>query len=244
MAIPWEEFLVGIMIGWIKLNKKNYTKKYIYKIENNINHKVYIGQSVNCEARFKQHLHDAKLGKLALLPNAIRKYGEDNFSYEILGEYENYNEMEKYWIAYYQSNNRNYGYNLLDGGEEPPVGVGGKTIYEEKIIDDIINQLITTDKTIQEISESTGVSYSMIIDINKGARRKRSGINYPIRPIETYDIKQERINSIKHDLMYTSLSQKEIAKKHGVGRTCVTNINNGRTDRDNNIDYPIRKKNK
>lgn len=226
----------------IFLNKRNYKKKYIYKIENNINHKVYIGQAVDYKARFKQHLRDARTGKLALLPNAIRKYGETNFSFEVLGEYENYNEMEQYWIAYYKANIRDYGYNLLDGGEEPPVGVGGNKVYEQEIIDTIIQLLLETNKTIQEISEETGVSYSMIIDINRGKRRKQKNIEYPIRPIETYDIKQERINSIKHDLMYTTLSQKEIAEKHGVGRTCVTNINNGRTDRDNNINYPIRKK--
>lgn len=31
----------------------------IYKIENNINHKIYIGQSKNIEKRWKSHIYGA-----------------------------------------------------------------------------------------------------------------------------------------------------------------------------------------
>lgn len=32
-------------------------KKAIYKIENKINHKIYIGQSIHPEQRFQQHIY-------------------------------------------------------------------------------------------------------------------------------------------------------------------------------------------
>ena len=60
-------------------------KKAIYKIENKINHKIYIGQSVNPAKRFKQHCNTSKYN--SLITKAIEKYGENNFSLEILGWY-------------------------------------------------------------------------------------------------------------------------------------------------------------
>lgn len=54
-----------------------------------------------------------------LFNNAIQKYGWDSFKHEILEDQvpiENINEKEKYWIHFYQSNNRDFGYNIEDGG--------------------------------------------------------------------------------------------------------------------------------
>lgn len=53
----------------------------IYKITNKVNGKVYIDQSKNIEKRWKQHL-GAKDNYL--IHRAIRKYGKDNFSFEIV----------------------------------------------------------------------------------------------------------------------------------------------------------------
>ena len=77
-------------------------KKSIYKITNLINNKIYIGQSVSPYKRFAQHCinHGVKGGKnsdTSLINLAIRKYGKENFSFEIMEEdIENYNEREKY----------------------------------------------------------------------------------------------------------------------------------------------------
>ena len=56
---------------------------YIYKFTNPLNHKVYIGQTVNLHRRFTKHRYDTpkchtKFGK------AIKKYGIDYFKFEIL----------------------------------------------------------------------------------------------------------------------------------------------------------------
>ena len=53
----------------------------IYSVTNTLNNKVYIGQSIDVERRWKQH----KYGKGNLiLRNAIKKHGIDNFKFEIL----------------------------------------------------------------------------------------------------------------------------------------------------------------
>lgn len=55
----------------------------IYKIENLINGKVYIGQSIEIEKRWQKHLN-AKDD--FLIHKALRKYGKANFSFSILEE--------------------------------------------------------------------------------------------------------------------------------------------------------------
>lgn len=55
----------------------------IYIITNNDNGKKYIGKSKNIERRFKQHKSDLPVSKIG---KDIKKYGEDNFTFEILEE--------------------------------------------------------------------------------------------------------------------------------------------------------------
>ncbi len=53
----------------------------IYQIPNNINGKIYIGQSIDIKRRWNQH----KYGKGSIiLKNAIKKYGINNFKFEVL----------------------------------------------------------------------------------------------------------------------------------------------------------------
>jgi len=76
----------------------------IYQITNQINGKIYIGQSIDIERRWNQH----KYGKGSIiLKNAISKYGVDNFKFEILEVIEftdkNYiieqlTELEQKWL--------------------------------------------------------------------------------------------------------------------------------------------------
>ena len=97
----------------------------IYKIRNTINNKVYIGQAVNIEDRWVEHIYSS-LSKNRdeynyPLYNAFRKYGIGNFNFEILEECntEDLDEKEIYYIKLYNSNIHNqnsHGYNQTDGG--------------------------------------------------------------------------------------------------------------------------------
>ena len=59
---------------------------YIYKHTNKKNGKVYIGKTLDKpEDRWRDHVNEANSGKYNYrFHNAIRKYGEDAFSMEII----------------------------------------------------------------------------------------------------------------------------------------------------------------
>lgn len=93
----------------------------IYKITNKINGHCYIGQSINLEKRLASHFTNAyncnSVEYNKVLYAAIRKYGKENFSAEILElcEQEQLDEREIFWINYYDSYHN--GYNATEGGE-------------------------------------------------------------------------------------------------------------------------------
>lgn len=89
----------------------------VYKITNTTNNKSYIGQSVNIEKRWSYYRHGSKDHTPILF--AIRKYGLDNFTFEIIEECdrEMLNEREIYWIK--EANTISpKGYNLSTGGRK------------------------------------------------------------------------------------------------------------------------------
>ena len=94
----------------------------IYKIENKINSKVYIGQSINIEERWKNHkksIYSCKDEYDYPLYRAIRLYGIENFEWIIIEECnkEELNNKEKYYIKQYNSITP-YGYNQTFGGQD------------------------------------------------------------------------------------------------------------------------------
>jgi len=87
---------------------------YIYKTTNLINGKIYIGQK-----KSEKFLGINYLGSGKRLWEAINKYGKDKFIVELVEEIDEEKLMdvrEIYWIAYYNSTNKNIGYNLSEGG--------------------------------------------------------------------------------------------------------------------------------
>lgn len=94
----------------------------IYKITNKENGKIYIGQT-NQEpnTRMSKHFCDAKSGrKNVAISSALNKYGKNGFIYEIL-QYANSSEeadnLEKEYIKHFRSNEKDFGYNLTEGGK-------------------------------------------------------------------------------------------------------------------------------
>lgn len=110
----------------------------VYKITNLINNKIYIGQSVDIKKRWRAHKRQAFImGKEydKYLYRAFRKYGIDNFSFEIIEECarELLNEREHYYITLYKSNNTDYGYNETSGYDQSQYGFQGENHPKHKL---------------------------------------------------------------------------------------------------------------
>ena len=60
-------------------------EKYIYKITNQLNNKCYIGQTTDYKRRFQEHKNlGYGVEENKLLYYAIKKYGIENFSFEVI----------------------------------------------------------------------------------------------------------------------------------------------------------------
>ncbi len=93
-------------------------KNVIYLFTNKINQKKYVGQSIDFNVRLSAHKQQAKKDEYPLY-RAIRKYGWDNFSIDIIFNCESekqLNEMESYYIKMFGTLAPN-GYNLTTGGD-------------------------------------------------------------------------------------------------------------------------------
>lgn len=93
----------------------------IYKATNTVNGKVYIGQTKRPLAiRIRDHRHN-RHGH-GILHSAIRKYGIDAFTFDVIdtaGSKPELDLKEIKWIAHYDCKAPN-GYNLSDGGKGNP----------------------------------------------------------------------------------------------------------------------------
>ncbi len=88
----------------------------IYKIENNINGKIYIGLTTKgLGKRIAQHVIENK----SHVQRALNKYGLQSFTISVIDEADSKEilcEKEQYWIKFYDCKSPK-GYNLTDGGD-------------------------------------------------------------------------------------------------------------------------------
>lgn len=161
----------------------------IYKITNKVNNKVYIGQSVNIEQRWKDHRTRAFQVDEEYINNhlyrSIRKYGLINFTFEILEECdkEELDSKEIKWIDYFDSTNSQKGYNKTKGGSS---AVTISKLTDEQVLE-IYNLLLNSTLTQNEIAIKYNVSVGLISGINHGTNRAQVGYTYPLRKIKEFN---------------------------------------------------------
>lgn len=159
--------------------------KGIYKYTNLINGKIYIGQSIHLSIRYNQHKNryndknDTEYNHS--FHTAIRKYGWENFKYEVLIDnddlsLEDLDNLESYYIDYYDSYNS--GYNEDKGGSN---AIHPRKLDEESALK-LKEEIKNTNITFTELSKKYNISLGMVSDINKGNHWSFVGnFTYPIR---------------------------------------------------------------
>ena len=125
----------------------------IYRATNKINGKIYVGQTTRSfEERKSQHISDALCNKYNMyFHRAIRKYGVDNFDWDVLDYCETYDELNNAEIKAIEKYNAfGNGYNLTKGGKGS-VGFRHSEEFKERMSNARIGVKVT-DETKKKIS--------------------------------------------------------------------------------------------
>ncbi len=195
----------------------------IYKITNDINSKVYIGQTIqSLERRFNCHCsRDNGKGGSMYIKRAILKYGREHFHIELIEEVEEalLNEREIYWIAYYNSYHN--GYNLTVGGNSNRQSM---TTPLENIID--VNQfksfIITNFPTAKEVSEKFQICKTSVYNLIKRLGDDRLKLN-PYNPRHAKTIADIDQNDLLHKY-YDGWSIQDLVKFFHVRKNKISNF--------------------
>lgn len=156
----------------------------IYKISNDVNDKVYIGQTTYSLAeRWKGHKQEYRKRTQRKLYIAMNEIGIEHFRIEIIEKCneQELDEREKYWIEYY--NSQKEGYNMTIGGN-------GGSIYD--IDDEEVNKLWNEGATIGEIAKRYQCSCEAIsnrLKSNPSYCGKESNLRSVSKPVYGYDLK-------------------------------------------------------
>lgn len=218
-----------------------YTGK-IYKYTNTINNKVYIGQTrQSLEQRDSKHL--TQLDDNTYFHRALKKYGRENFSLELVEDnipIDLLDEKEKYYIDKFDSfYTTGKGYNLTQGGQW---GSGTQKLTIKQATE--IKKMITNSElTFQQIGDNYGVTIYAISDINRGKSFHEDNISYPLRPAPKKSVLDEdKIEIIIDMLLNTKMTQEEIAFATNINSYTVGEINRGTSSWcPEELDYPLRK---
>ena len=182
----------------------------IYMIENTINNKKYIGQSVNIERRWLRHKNKNYWKQSSYLNRAFMKYGIENFHFSILCECKA-NELDHLEIKFIKEFNTFYeGYNLTLGGSGQR-GVGQK--LDRAMALEIIS-LIEYGTDFEEIARMFDCSSRTIRAINVGDSWHFDDVVYPVRD---KNIK----NSTKEKFGISTKKICECGMEHSYGSHCV-----------------------
>jgi len=182
--------------------KKTYL---IYKIQNNVNSKIYVGiTSESLEKRFKRHKYNAKTmtNHTSILYKAFRKYKDINFTIIKVEELKSKDKAlfkEVYWIKKLKAKAPN-GYNLTDGGQ----GAFGikRTKKECKMISERFSKkVIRSDgklfKNIKNAAKESNTNAANISSSIYGLRGKAGGFYWKFQNNDPLKIRLKNRNKAK-----------------------------------------------
>ena len=117
---------------------------------------------------------------------------------------------------------------------------------EKRYSQDLIKQLAYAlkyemDKTLEDIAKEYNIDRGQLSLINQGKIYKQDWLEYPIRKGKNTSKVADFAKEIQDLLLNTKIPQKDIAKQFNISVNTVSYINLGKSYRDNNLDYPLRK---
>ena len=210
----------------------------IYKYENLITHQIYIGQAIDLYERYKKHKQNmSDLNHTEDFYIGLREYGLENFSYEILEEFDYFdqdllNQLECYYIEKYNSMKPN-GYNMVPGGSNGTGLAKSKSVYQFDLFGNFIQEFYSA----HEASRQTGIDYSSICSCCRKEKQNTKNYqwSYDRNDISIQDIhsqvtyKDRRVIQCDKNgniiQIYTTLDEAAVASK--VAKSTISNVCHG-----------------
>ena len=221
MGIPWEtldennQIFIDNFHMKLKNMKGEYSMGIIYCYTNKINNKKYIGQTINPKDRFTKHksaINNVSDNEYNTpLHRAMRKYGYENFDYEILSEAKTIEELNKLEIYYIEKLNTSIpnGYKIIELREAYARRESPKKIYEEKYQDKMVFGSF--------MNIWTGKRYSLIMPEVFNEKVKHTKLNADL------------VRQIRKEREETNISYDKLAKKYNISKSTIVDAINRRT---------------
>lgn len=191
-------------------------EKYCLYIHEFPNKKVYIGISLNYKRRWKSGCGYKKTPRIY---NAIKKYGWENIRHILVKtnlSKEEACELEKNYIKLYNSNKKEFGYNLTTGGES---GYKRGVLHKEQARQRMLGNKYSEGRIISEETRERMVQSAKKRGFTKEQKRKME--EFHNREVNQYDLDGNFIRSYKSGTEYA----KSIGKKSGslISKCCNKN---------------------
>ena len=228
----------------IEINPLKDYKMIIYKIENKVNGKVYIGQSIKS---FHKRYCAGKWWRPTQCPRglikSVEKYGKDKFEVSILehniSNLDALDNLEKLYISKYNCIFPN-GYNFEGGGQQYGKRVNDDTRKKQSRIvrQRYSKNHVLYDKDgkeykfsiIKDFAEKHGLNYPRLCSVCKGVVKRHHGFTAD----KKFPLNNRYLNPKLHTLVdkngneYTFYNIKDFALKHNISCSHLSNVLNGK----------------
>lgn len=195
----------------------------IYSITNKKTGQIYIGQSINIEKRWKQHIRGHHLE--TYIDNALQKYGKEAFNFNIIEVFDNnipflkdiLNDSEQYYIAAYNTYKNPQHYNLTCGGENWFLGKKHSEATRKKMSQNMVgnkNHMFgkkISDEVKEKISKSNTKHYPRIVKNGKINNQQRYSLKIGKKIIYSSTSKDAIFQYI---LKHLNKREQELFKEH------------------------------
>ena len=224
---------------------------HIYCYTNKINNKKYIGQSINqpterYNLHKSNHLNSNSNEFNTVIHKAMRKYGFENFDYEIIANYiddvEILNLLEIYYIEQFNCQIPN-GYNVDLGGRNSPKPKTQeqkeKMMWAHASLTE--NEVIELRKAYQNKESPTQIynekykdklHYNSFLNIWTGKRYSSIMPEVFVDKGRHIKLTPEIVHLIKEDRKNLNLSYQKLADKYNISKATIAGIIQGRTWKD------------
>ena len=217
---------------------------YVYKITNNINNKVYVGITKDYKTRWRQHIttssNTAHEEYNKVLYYAFRKYGLDNFTFDVIYEglsIEDAKAAEITMIEDLGSIVKKNGYNVTPGGDlvETTRGLRGEDSPRAKLTEVQAKDIISR-RDSGELQQNVFKDYQNVLLFHGGFQSIWSGNSWKhLQPTVLTKrhgrrfLTDEEVRNIRSAVANKIKSYKALGEDYGVPASTISNIINNKT---------------